>query len=60
MQGTTEAVFQVTGGTPTGIAFAGDITFTTNRATLTVDLEGALRPGDWRVLGVGRREWGHR
>lgn len=42
LQGTTEAVFQVTGGTPTGIAFAGDITFTTNRATLTVDLEGTL------------------
>ena len=42
LQGTTEAAFQVTGATPTGIAFAGDITFTTNRATLTVDLEGTL------------------
>ena len=42
LQGTTEAAFQVTGVTPTGIAFAGDITFTTNRATLTVDLEGTL------------------
>jgi len=42
LQGTTEAVFQVTGSTPTGIAFAGDIDFTTNRATLTVDLDGTL------------------
>ncbi len=42
LQGTTEAAFQVTGVTPTGIAFAGDITFTTNRATLTVDLDGTL------------------
>lgn len=42
MQGTTEAAFQVTGSTPTGIAFAGDITFTTNRATLTVNLDGTL------------------
>jgi hypothetical protein len=42
LQGTTEAAFQVTGTTPTGIAFAGDITFTTNRATLTVDLDGTL------------------
>jgi hypothetical protein len=42
LQGTTEAAFQVTGATPTGIAFAGDITFTTNRATLMVDLDGTL------------------
>ncbi len=42
LQGTTEAAFQVTGPTPTGIAFAGDITFTTNRATLVVDLDGTL------------------
>ncbi len=42
LQGTTEAAFQVTGFTPTGIAFAGDITFTTNRATLAVDLDGTL------------------
>ena len=42
LQGTTKAAFQVTGATPTGISFAGDITFTTNRATLTVDLDGTL------------------
>lgn len=42
LQGTTEAAFQVTGFTPDGIVFAGDITFTTKRATLTVDLDGTL------------------
>ena len=42
LQGTTQAAFQVTGPTSTGIAFAGGITFTTNRATLTVDLVGTL------------------
>jgi len=42
LQGTTKAAFQVTGSIPTGIAFAGDITFTTKRATLTVDLDGTL------------------
>ena len=42
LQGTTEAAFQVTGSTPTGIAFAGAITFTTNRGTLSVDLDGTL------------------
>ncbi len=42
LQGTTEAAFEVTGFTQTGIAFAGDIRFTTNRATLTVDLDGTL------------------
>jgi hypothetical protein len=42
LQGTTRAAFQVTGSTAAGIAFAGDITFTTNRATLTVDLVGTL------------------
>lgn len=42
LQGTTEAAFEVTGGTATVIEFAGDLTFTTNRATLTVDLDGTL------------------
>ena len=42
LQGTTEAAFQVTGPTPTGIAFAGAITFTTNRGTLSVNLHGTL------------------
>ena len=50
LHGTTEAAFQVTGPTPTGIAFAGDITFTTNRGTLSVDLDGTLdlTTGDFR------------
>ena len=53
MQGTTEAAFQVTGLTPTGIAFAGGITFTTNRGTLSVDLDGTLdlTTGDFRASG---------
>jgi hypothetical protein len=53
LQGTTEAAFQVTGSTPTGIAFAGKITFTTNRGTLTVDLDGTLdlTTGDFAASG---------
>ena len=53
LQGSTEAAFQVTSPTPTGIAFAGDITFTTNRATLTVELDGTLdlATGDFQASG---------
>jgi hypothetical protein len=53
LQGTTEAAFQVSGSTPTGIAFAGDITFSTNRGTLSVDLDGTLdlTTGDFRASG---------
>ena len=53
LHGTTEAAFQVTGPTPTGIAFAGDITFTTNRGTLSVDLDGTLNltTGEFRSSG---------
>jgi hypothetical protein len=53
LQGTTEAAFQVTGPTPTGIAFAGVITFTTNRGTLSVDLDGTLdlTTGEFRSAG---------
>jgi hypothetical protein len=53
LQGTTEAAFEVTGSTPTGIAFAGDLTFTTNRATLTVNLDGTLdlTTGDFGASG---------
>ena len=53
LQGTTKAAFQVIGPTPTGIAFTGDITFTTNRATLTVDLDGTLNltTGDFNASG---------
>ena len=60
LQGTTEAAFQVTSPTPTGIAFAGDITFTTNRATLTVELDGTLdlATGDFQASGDVSR--GHR
>ncbi len=60
LQGTTEAAFQVTGATPTGIAFAGDITFTTNRATLMVDLDGTLdlATGEFSASGDVREATG--
>lgn len=60
LQGTTEAAFQVTGPTPTGIAFAGDITFTTNRSTLTLDLHGTLdlTTGEFTASGDVREATG--
>jgi hypothetical protein len=53
LQGTTAAAFQVTGLTPTGIAFAGVLTFTTSRGTLSVDLDGTLdlTTGDFGASG---------
>ncbi len=42
LQGTTAASFAITGISGTVASFAGPITFTTNRATLTVDLDGTL------------------
>ncbi len=42
LQGTIEAVFQDTGSTPTGVTYTGVITFTTNRGTLTVEVDGTL------------------
>ncbi len=42
LHGSTAAVFDTTAETSTGITFEGPLTFTTNRATLTVDLEGTL------------------
>jgi hypothetical protein len=47
LQGATAAAFVLTGPTATGVAIAGDITFTTNRGTLTLAHEG---PHD---LGTG-------
>ncbi len=53
LQGTTEAAFLPTRSTPTGITFEGPVTFTTNRATLTVDLEGTfdLTTGEFEASG---------
>lgn len=42
LQGTTAARFVFTGGTPPVFTFAGPLTFTTNRATLTVSLMGTV------------------
>jgi hypothetical protein len=42
LQGTTAASFTITGPTSTGVAFAGPLTVTANRATVTVALTGTL------------------
>ena len=42
LQGTTAAAFTITGGTATGFTFAGPLTVTTNRGTVTLDLTGTL------------------
>jgi len=42
LAGTTAAAFAITGVTDTGIAFAGPLTVTTNRATVLLDLTGTL------------------
>jgi hypothetical protein len=42
LQGTTEAFFTITGISGTVASFGGAITFTANRATLTVNLTGTL------------------
>jgi len=54
LQGTTEAAFQITDPTPTGFTFVGDLTFTTNRATLTVALDGTLNvvTGEFAASGT--------
>ncbi|MEL7156434.1 MAG: hypothetical protein AAFN30_07535 [Actinomycetota bacterium] len=42
LKGTTEAAFTVTGPTPTGIAFEGELVFDARQGTLTLDLAGTL------------------
>lgn len=42
LKGTTDAAFTVTGPTPTGIAYEGELTFSARRGTLTLDLTGTL------------------
>ncbi|MDH3681997.1 MAG: hypothetical protein OEV40_18830 [Acidimicrobiia bacterium] len=42
LRGTTAASFTPTGVTDTGITFAGELTFTTRRGTLTVDQAGTF------------------
>ena len=53
LQGTTAAAFVITDPTPPTFAFNGDLTFTTNRATLTVALVGDLdvMTGDFSASG---------
>ena len=42
LQGTTTAAFAPTGQVGTVVSFAGTVTFTTNKATLTVSVTGTL------------------
>jgi hypothetical protein len=42
LQGTTAAAFTSTGVTDTGFTYAGPLTVTTNRGTVTLDLTGRL------------------
>ena len=53
LQGTTKAAFTVTGLTQTGFGFDGALTFTTNRATLTVQLLGTLDTGTGEFTATG-------
>ena len=53
LQGTTAAAFTITGVTDTGIAFAGPLTITTNRATVLVDLTGTLDVTTGQFVGSG-------
>lgn len=53
LQGSTDAAFVITDPTPPEFAFNGELTFTTNRATLTVELVGDLNvvTGDFSASG---------
>lgn len=53
LQGTTAASFETITPIDTGVAFTGPIVFTTNRATLTVQLAGTLDipSGAFRATG---------
>ena len=53
LQGTTSAVFDTTGVTPTGITFSGPILFTTNRGLLSLSATGTfdLTTGEFEASG---------
>jgi hypothetical protein len=53
LRGTTEAAFTITGPTPNGFAFAGELTFTTRRGTLTLDLAGTLDVSNGEFTSTG-------
>jgi hypothetical protein len=52
-KGTTKAAFTVTGPTRTGFGFDGALTFTTNRATATVQLLGTLDTNTGEFAATG-------
>ena len=53
LQGTTQANFGVTGGSPTLLEIAGTVMFTTHQATLTVSVSGKfnLETGEFKASG---------
>lgn len=54
LQGTTEAAFQIPAGSePPVLPFSGDLTFSANRGTLTVHLDGHLDLTDGTFAATG-------
>ncbi len=53
LKGTTAAHFDITGGAPPVLTFAGHITFTTKKGTLTLDLTGTFDISTGAFTGVG-------
>jgi hypothetical protein len=53
LNGTTSAHFDITGGTPPVLTFAGTVTFDANRATLTVGIAGTFNVETGAFLASG-------
>jgi hypothetical protein len=53
LQGTTAAAFTITGLTSTGFTFAGPLTVSANRGTVTLDLTGTLDVTTGQFSGSG-------
>jgi hypothetical protein len=53
LNGTTEAQFEIVGGAAPAFDFDGAITFTTNKATLTVDIAGIFNVATGEFFAAG-------
>lgn len=53
LNGRTDAMFVITGGSPPALEFDGSITFTTKRATLMVAIEGIFNIASGEFLASG-------
>ena len=53
LQGTTQGSFSITGGTPPVFLIGGTVTFTTNRATLTVAVIGTFNVATGEFVATG-------